>query len=205
MTAAALLDDLMRAFTVPDPANVAQVPPAKAANPANRKQWPVLNADIDACEALRIPANPEQAASECLPDSQTFAGVRKAPNRPESEQVSGLSQDSQNSQGWAATMTTEADLAAVAWTDADIARFLARRDRLMRWGWSETEAEALAERLVLRDRDADSRVSCTECRHYSPGSCANHRRAGISAPYVGRDLAGMLQRCPGFQVEGKAT
>lgn len=89
-------------------------------------------------------------------------------------------------------------LAAVAWTDGDIAAFLARRARLMRWGWPEAEAERLAERLVIRDREADARVSCTDCRHYRPGRCANHAGAGLSTPEVGRDLATQLQRCPGF-------
>ncbi|MDP1647981.1 MAG: hypothetical protein Q8M01_07255 [Rubrivivax sp.] len=90
------------------------------------------------------------------------------------------------------------DLAAVAWTDGDIARFLDRRARLLRWGWPEPEAEKLADRLVRRDREADDRVSCTDCRHYRPGRCGNHRQAGLHAPDVERDLAAMLQRCPGF-------
>jgi hypothetical protein len=91
------------------------------------------------------------------------------------------------------------DLAAVAWTDADIARFLERRSRLLRWGWSEQDAEKLAERLVRRDREQDERVSCMDCAHYRPGRCGNHRRAGIGTADVGRDLVAMLQRCPGFQ------
>ena len=90
------------------------------------------------------------------------------------------------------------DLAAVAWTDADIARFLDRRARLMRWRWAEPEAEKLAERLVKRDREGDDRVSCAECRHYRPGRCGNHGRAGLRVLDVGRDLAAMLQRCEGF-------
>ena len=90
------------------------------------------------------------------------------------------------------------DLAAVAWTDADIARLNLRRARLIRWGWPEAEAEKLADRLVRRDRDADDRVSCIDCRHYRPGQCGNRRRAGLNAPAVGRDLVAMLQRCPGF-------
>lgn len=94
------------------------------------------------------------------------------------------------------------DLAAVAWTDGDIAAFIARRARLVRWGWPEAEAEWLAERLVIRDREADARVSCTDCRHYRPGRCGNHRRAGLQSAELGRDLAGMPQRCPGFQSEG---
>ena len=40
------------------------------------------------------------------------------------------------------------DLAAVAWTDGDIARFLDRGARLLRWGWTQPKAERLADRLV---------------------------------------------------------
>ena len=92
-----------------------------------------------------------------------------------------------------------AALDAVAWTDADIARFLDRRARLLRWGWAEPEAEKLAERLVRRDREADPRVSCTDCRHYRPGRCGDHRAAGLDSAELGSELAAMLQRCPGFQ------
>ena len=84
---------------------------------------------------------------------------------------------------------------------AAVARCLDRRARLMRWGWPEAEAEKLADRLVKRDREDDERVSCTDCRHYRPGRCGNHRRAGLNVPDVGRDLAAMLQRCPGFETE----
>ena len=93
--------------------------------------------------------------------------------------------------------TNGPDLAAVAWTDGDIARFLDRRTRLIRWGWPEADAEKLAERLVIRDREQDERVSCTDCRHYRPGRCGNHRDAGMYSAELGRDLAAMLQRCGG--------
>ena len=89
--------------------------------------------------------------------------------------------------------------AAVAWTDAEIARFTERRARLMRWGWPEAEAEKLADRLLRRDREPDDRVSCIDCTHYWPSRCGNHGHAGLQAPDVGRDLASLLQRCPGFQ------
>ena len=97
------------------------------------------------------------------------------------------------------------DLSAVAWTESDIDRFLARRARLLRWGWPEPEAEALADRLVRRDRELDARMSCTDCQHYRPARCGNHRRAGLSTPDVGRDLAAMLQRCPGFDTRETMT
>lgn len=90
------------------------------------------------------------------------------------------------------------DLDALAWSGGDIARFLDRRARLMRWRWPEAEAERLAARLVRRDREADPRVSCAECGAYKPGRCANHRRAGLGSPEVGPDLVALLQCCPGF-------
>ena len=93
------------------------------------------------------------------------------------------------------------DLAAVAWTNADLSAYLDRRARLLRWGWTVPEAEALAERLVRRDRELDERVSCADCRHYRPGRCSNYRRAGLNVADVSRDLAALLQRCPGFQPE----
>ena len=61
------------------------------------------------------------------------------------------------------------------------------------------EAEDLGERLTLRDRQHDDRVMCCECQHYRPGRCGNHRRAGLQEVEVGRDLATLLQRCPGFE------
>ena len=97
--------------------------------------------------------------------------------------------------------TNGPDLAAVAWTDADIVAYLGRRARLVRWGWTEANAERLAERLVKRDREQDERVSCTDCRHYRPGRCGNHRTAGLYSSEVGRDLATLLQRCPGFETQ----
>ncbi len=89
------------------------------------------------------------------------------------------------------------------WGNASVTRFLARRERLLRWGWPADQAEALADRLTCRDVEGnDDRVSCADCRHYRPDRCSNHRRAGLQSAELGRDLAGMLQRCPGFQSEG---
>lgn len=70
---------------------------------------------------------------------------------------------------------------------------------MVRLGWAEREADALALRLAKRDRNEDDRVSCIDCRHFRPGRCGNYRDAGLRLPDVGHDLAGMLQRCAGFQ------
>lgn len=74
-----------------------------------------------------------------------------------------------------------------------------RRARLLRWGWPAQEAERLATRLARRDLENDDRVSCGDCKHYRPGRCCNHRRAGLGSTELGRDLAAMLQRCSGFE------
>lgn len=88
---------------------------------------------------------------------------------------------------------------ADGWNDAEIATFTTRVTLFMRRGVSVTDADDLAERLTLRDRDGDARCMCIECAHYRPGRCGNHRSAGLHTADVGRALAMTLQRCPGFQ------
>lgn len=96
-----------------------------------------------------------------------------------------------------------AELAGAPGPGMHPSRFQARRDRLLRWGWPAAEADEMAGRLAQRDAHADDRVVCAaDCMHYRPGRCGNHQRAGLQSPDLGRDLAGLLQRCPGFQLEG---
>lgn len=182
-TASDLLADLIRPGEKVHPAPT----PANPANPAKTRASIGLAHDSGTCEGLRISA-------KAAPDSQTFAGFRRPQNDPQAVHPCGSSQLSQDSQG-----CRPAGAFVPAWGDADIARFLDRRDRLMRWGWKEPEAEALADRLVRRDLEADTRVTCADCRHYKPGACGNHKAAGLCRPDVGRDLAVMLQRCPGHE------
>lgn len=197
---AALLDDLLAGYVAPARIAFTEPTPANSAKAANREHPCGPVPALAVCEGLRIPANrPDGEDDPAGPDSQTFAGIRKPEPGPRDEQPCGSSQDSQNSQGspLQCARACDTDLAAVAWTDGDIARFIARRARLLRWGWAEPDAETLAERLVKRDRERDDRVSCAECQHYRPGRCGNHRRAGLHSPDVGRDLMALLQRCPG--------
>lgn len=53
---------------------------------------------------------------------------------------------------------------------------------------------------VLASEGMDDRRRCRECRHYRQGRCGNHRFAGLDSAEVGRDFAGVLQRCAGFEV-----
>ena len=93
----------------------------------------------------------------------------------------------------------EADTAhAEPWDEAVIGRFVARVGLFLRRGFSASDADDLAERLVLRDRLADDRVCCVECAHYRPGRCGNHQRAGLSCAELAVDVSVRLQRCGGF-------
>lgn len=62
---------------------------------------------------------------------------------------------------------------AGGWDDVEIATFTSRVVRFMRSGISATDADDLAERLTLRDRDLDDRHLCLECSHLmTSGRCA---------------------------------
>ena len=86
-----------------------------------------------------------------------------------------------------------------AMNGAELKQLANRVQQFTRRGISAEAAEAMADRLVIRDREQDDRRTCLECTTYRPGRCGNHRRAGLQAPDVARDLATLLQRCPGFQ------
>lgn len=78
---------------------------------------------------------------------------------------------------------------------------MARQALFMQRGATHQEAERLADKLVLRDREDDDRRLCLECRHLrgmGPFRCGNARAAGIH-PNLARELVMNLQRCPGHE------
>lgn len=75
-----------------------------------------------------------------------------------------------------------------AMNSAELESFAARLARFVSTGMRAGAAESLADRLVKRDRDADDRVSCAECRHGRSTRCPD----GAPLP---RDV---LHRCDGF-------
>lgn len=195
----ALLDDLLAAYVAPDRNAHGALAPAKAAKSANHEHTCEPALALMVCETLRTPAN--SADGQAIADSRNFAGVRNPEPVPRSEETWLPSQDSQDSQGPPAQCAEASDshLSEVDWSNADIAGFSHRRARLLRWGWTEPEAEKLAARLVRRDREQDERVVCADCLHYRPSYCGNHRRAGLNGANVGRDFAALLQRCHAFE------
>lgn len=83
-------------------------------------------------------------------------------------------------------------------TEIEIAAFTTRVLDFMGEGLAAREAEALADKLVQRDREGDDRQVCFECRFFKRGRCDKWRELGMGAPELGK-LARMLQRCPGFE------
>ena len=94
-----------------------------------------------------------------------------------------------------------------AMNGAEIDTFIARQDRFASKGLPLLEAESLADKLVLRDRDMDDRRLCLECNHLGGSGqiswrCANWQAAGVASrsrdAQLPRDLVCTLQRCAGF-------
>lgn len=92
---------------------------------------------------------------------------------------------------------------AGGWSNREIAAFTARTIMFVRRGISATDADDLAERLLLRDREHDERRSCIECEHHTHSHCGNHKAAGLASAEIGCELATTLQRCAGFEPMSK--
>ncbi len=85
----------------------------------------------------------------------------------------------------------------------EIDTFTARLSRFTDKGLTLADAEALADRLVIRDRDGDDRRLCLECLHLQRGGrCGNWQRAGVAMAATDArlpaDLVQRQQRCDGF-------
>jgi hypothetical protein len=91
-----------------------------------------------------------------------------------------------------------------AMNTAEIDAFTARLARFTDRGQTIGNAEHLADRLVIRDRERDDRAMCLECTHlHRAGRCGNWQRAGVAIRAWDAQLAGefvnLLQRCDGFK------
>ena len=91
---------------------------------------------------------------------------------------------------------------------AEINTFTARLARFTDKGLTLEDADALADKLVLRDRDLDDRRLCLECIHLSGSErrgwdCRNWQRAGVALrtrdAQLSAALVCQLQRCDGFK------
>ena len=96
---------------------------------------------------------------------------------------------------------------STAMNGAEIDLFTARLHRFTDKGLTIADGESLADKLVVRDREADDRRFCLECRHLSgvdqaSWRCGNWQAAGIALrsrdSQLSADLVLQLQRCDGF-------
>ena len=95
---------------------------------------------------------------------------------------------------------------SAAMTGAEIDTFTARGIRFTDKGVNPTDGEALADKLVTRDRDSNDRRLCLECTHLAgfagTWGCRAWQRAGIAIKArdagLPGDLVRTLQWCDGF-------
>jgi len=94
-----------------------------------------------------------------------------------------------------------------AMNGAEIQTFESRLHKFIGKGLVRNDSEALADKLVHRDRDQDDRRVCLECKHFAEhgaGSwrCGNWQAAGVAIrscdAQLPADLVVLLQRCDGF-------
>lgn len=94
-----------------------------------------------------------------------------------------------------------------AMNSAEIDTFAARLNQFTDKGMACKDCEALADKLVLRDRDQDDRRVCLECKHFAgygarSWRCGNWQVAGVAIhsrdAQLPADLVMQLQRCDGF-------
>ena len=90
-----------------------------------------------------------------------------------------------------------------AMTGAEIDRFTGRLALFTAKGLTPNEAEVLADKLLIRDRDGDDRRVCLECSFLSGWAgrrqCRGLQYAGMGGPLASAGQVAMLQRCNGFK------
>ena len=88
-------------------------------------------------------------------------------------------------------------------TGAEIDRFTGRLVLLKAMGLASTEADALGDELLIRDRDGDDRRVCLECSNLGGWAgrrqCRDLLHAGMGGPLVAAGQVARLQRCEGFK------
>ena len=91
---------------------------------------------------------------------------------------------------------------STAMNSGEIDAYTMRVARFTDRGLSLADAEAQADRLVIRDREGDDLSLCLECTHlqgFGRWRCGNWQAADVARDGLARDLVLMLQRCCGFK------
>jgi len=134
--------------------------------------------------AINLDALRERAANRIANAANAASRLTDSP--PHASQLAALATSHESP---SLSMEQAGRCHAPAWSESEIRVFSERRDRLLRWGYSEQRAESLAERLTLRDREHDDRGTCAECQHGRAKRC----------PDGGPLPADLLNRCHSFK------
>lgn len=108
------------------------------------------------------------------------------------------------------TVDDAPSLAIAGSVDGMVGTFAARLELFSGHRLSLEDAQALAQRLVIRDLDHDERRLCLECQHLFGGAggwrCSQWRKTGSTSPDLPSDLVTIvLHRCGGFTDRLEAT
>lgn len=145
-------------------------------------------------KAANDPTQLQDFDPEAFEERASIAQVDGGMNRPDAEALAaqGMARDPDR-HCWPNTN---------AMNTAEIDTFTARVHLFTARGVSTTEAEGMADALVLRDREADARRLCLECSHLRRSAglwrCGQWERAELAAADVPGDVANLLQRCSAF-------
>ena len=144
-------------------------------------------------EAEQTPANDGPAVDNTTTDAKREAFEERAAimehmggiEKSEAERLAAL-------QTWPNTQ---------AMNPSEVDTFTARLARFTDKGVNCDDAERLADKLVIRDREGDDRRLCLECMNlkgYGHWRCGNWKQADVARDGLARDLVLMWQRCDGF-------
>ena len=166
--------------------------------------WPQTQADTDTVSAWWLLHYPDRDPVQLVSHPPaTLAQILQ--QHPEAMAAEPMSEPQRYAPHPAPHLTAEADLACWPHTSAmnsvEIDTFTARLGRFTDKGMAYDQAEALADKLVQRDREGDDRRLCLECRHLQGAGrwrCGNWHQAGVAREGLARDLVLMLQRCDGY-------
>jgi hypothetical protein len=129
------------------------------------------------------------------------------PDKPQAEPLRAVTVTPPGSPTHEAAPATAWDSDRWCWPNSpamntrEIDTFTARLALFTDKGESLDDAERLADRLVIRDRERDNRRLCLECAHlqgYGRWRCGNWQAADVARQGLAGDLVLMLQRCRGF-------
>ena len=94
-----------------------------------------------------------------------------------------------------------------AMTGREIDTFTARLHLFTRRGQVDSDAERLADKLMIRDRESDDRRLCLECVNLAGRAgawrCNQWQRVGLDAAGLPAGLVLVLQRCDGFKEQNQ--